>query len=191
MSVQGEVGPYLVGDDVHVVLPEELHGLFQFPALPDAAAGVVGRAEDGGVDLVVRQLFLHILEVHPPDMAFILEQGAVDNAVAAILQTAGEADVGGRVEENLVSPGADGPQGAENTAQNAVFIADALPGQTGDAVAVLLPADNGFVVFAGWLEVAVGRVLSPGNDGPGDGGEGGEIHIRHPHGDEIKALLGP
>ena len=61
-------------------------GLLQLPTLPHTAAGVVGRAEHGGVDLVLHDLLLHVLKIHPPHAVLVLLQGAVDNVVAVIGQ---------------------------------------------------------------------------------------------------------
>ena len=71
VAVEDHVRPDLVGDHEHVVLFEELHGALQLPALPDAATGVVGGAEDNGVDLVVHDLLLHVLKVHAPDVVLV------------------------------------------------------------------------------------------------------------------------
>ena len=102
----------------------QCHGLFNFPAFPDTAAGIVGRAEDGSVDLIFYDLALHIFKVHPPDALFIQLEGAVDDMVAVVGQGSGEADVSGGVDQNLVTPGAQYIYGAGDTAQNTVGIAD-------------------------------------------------------------------
>ena len=142
------------------------------------------------MDSVFHQLLLHIVEIHPPDAFAVLGQGAVDDAVAAVIQLFGEADVGGGVDENLVALGANRAQGAEHPAQDAVFIADALLRQAGNAIAVRLPVDNGVKVLRRGLEVAVGGVLGAGDNGLRDRGYGREVHVRHPHGDEVEAILG-
>ena len=143
------------------------------------------------MDPVLRQLFLHVRKVHPPDALPVPGQRAVDDAVAAVGQASGKADVGGRVDQHLVPLGAHRAQGAEHAAQHTVLIADALLGQPGDAVAVRLPPDDGVEVRLRRLEVAVGGVASPVHDGLGDSGDGGKVHVRHPHGDQVEPLLGP
>ena len=94
------------------------------------------------------------------------------------------------MEEYLVTPGTDTVQGADDAAQNPVFIADVLFGKALNAVAGALPADDGIVVFLCGVEVAEGRVLGPGDNGLLNGGAGGEIHVRDPHGDHVEARLG-
>ena len=190
MALQNDVGPNLVADDHDVVLLKQLHGLFQLPALPHTAAGVVGGAEHRGVDVVLHDLLLHVREVHAVDARLVLDQGAVDNVVAVVGQAAGKADVGGGVEQHVVAFGAQHVQGADNAAQHAVFIANALLGQAGDAVALLLPVDDGVVVIVAGGKVAEERMLDALGNGLGDGGHRGEVHVRHPHGDDVKALFG-
>ena len=190
VSAQDDVRPDLIGDHIHIVLLVQLHGLFQLPALPHTAAGVVGVAHDGGMDLFLFQVLFHVLKVHPPHAVFILDQRAVDSLVAVVLQAHGKTDVGGAVDQDLVALGADAVQGADHAAQHAVLVADALLGQALHAVALCLPPDDGIEVFIGGVEVAKRGVVGALDDGFLDGGHGGEVHIGHPHGDGIKALLG-
>ena len=98
----GEVRPNFVAHDHHIVLAEQLHGLLQLPALPDSAAGVVRRADDGGVDLMADDLFFHVRIVHAPDTMFVPFELAVDDMVAVILQAACKADVGRAQDENVI-----------------------------------------------------------------------------------------
>ena len=190
VAIQKDVRPDLVRHHKHVVFPEQLHGLFQLFPLPDAAAGVVRAAEDGGVDLLVFQMLLHVGIVHPPDAVFVLDQRAVDDVVAVVLKAAGKADVGRAVDKHLAAPGADAVQRADDAAQHAVFVADVLGFQPGHAVAGILPVENRIIIRFGRVEIAVCRVLCPCDDGLRDGRHGGEVHIRHPHGDRVEALLG-
>lgn len=61
---------------------------------------------------------------------------------------------------------------------------------TGDAVAPLLPADDGVVVIIAGGEIAEEGVVHPLLDGLCNGGHRGEVHVRYPHGDDVKALFG-
>ena len=142
------------------------------------------------MDLVFHDFALHILVIHAPDAVLVLDQGAVDDAVAVVGQRAREADVGGAVEQHLVAPGAEDVQGRDHAAQNAVLVADVLGFQTGHAVAGFVPADDGAEILLGGHEVAVGRVHGALDHGLGNGGDHGEIHVGHPHGDGIKAGQG-
>ena len=142
-----------------------------------------------GVDPVVHDLFFHVLKIHAPDIVFVFYQRAVDDVVAVVLQAVGETDVGGGVQQDIVSAGAENVQRADNAAQHAVFIADALLCQAGDAVARFVPADDGSKIFLRGRKIAVGRMPGAGDDGLGNGGHGGEVHIRHPHGNGVEALL--
>ena len=150
----------------------------------------MGGAEDGGVDAAPGQLGLHVLKVHPPHPVLVLTQRAVDDLVAAVGQALGKANVGGGVDQDPVAPGAEHVQRGDYASQHPVLIADVLRLQAGDPVAVPVPGGDGVVIRLGGGEVAVGRVLDPADDGLGNGGEGGKTHVRHPHGDGVKALLG-
>ena len=190
IGAEDDVRPDLIGDDVYIILSEQLHGFFQLPFLPDSSAGVVGIAENGGVDVLLLQAALHVRKVHAPDICLVFYQGRVDDLIAVVFQAMGKANVGGAVEEHLVTPGADAVQGAVNAAENPVFIADVLFGKALNAVAGALPADDGIVVFRCWVKIAEGRVLCPGDNRLLNGGAGGEIHVRDPHGNHVEARLG-
>ena len=190
VAVKDEVGPDLVRNHHHVMLLVKGHHLFQLPALPDPASGVVGGTDDGGVDAVFHNPPLHILKVHPPDPLFVLLQGAVDHMVAVVGQAHSKADVGGGMDQDIVPPGAEYIQGANDPAQDAVLVADLFREKAGDAVAVQLPPDDGVIVFLCGVKVAKGGMSCPADNGLADGGTGGKVHICHPHGDDIKALPG-
>ena len=142
------------------------------------------------MDVVLLELFVHVGVVHAPHTGFVLYQRAVHDLVAVVLQAEGEADVGGAVQQHRVAGRRKAAKRCQHAAQHAVLVADARFRQAGDAVAGRMPPDDGSVVLLGGVEVAVGRVLRAPDDGGGNGGHGGEIHIRHPHGNDIEALFG-
>ena len=109
--------------------------------------------------------------------------------VAVIFQAVGEANVGGAVQQHIVAPGAEHIQRADHAAQHTVFIADVLRPQAGYAVAGFLPADDAAVVFFRGGKVAVSGMGHTRLHGLHHSRNGGKIHIRHPHGDHIKALF--
>ena len=185
---EDDVRPDLVGDHIDVVLFHQLHVALHLPALPDAPAGVVRRAEDGRVYVLGDDAPLHVLEVHAPDAAGVPHQRAEHHLVAVVGQRAGEADVGRRVQQHLVPARAEHVQRAHHAAEDAVFIAYVLFPEAGDAVAPLLPADDGGKILLPRLEIAVERVLRALDDGRGYRGGGGEVHVRYPHGDGVEAL---
>lgn len=112
----------------------------------------------------------------------------MDDVVAAAAEHLGKADVGGGVEQHAVPLGAEDAHSGHYPAQHAVGVADVLPLQALDAVALPLPGENGVVVGVCGGEVAVGGVLRPADNGLRDRGRGGEAHVRHPHGDAGEAL---
>ena len=109
--------------------------------------------------------------------------------VAVVRQAVGEADVGGRIEKHVVPLGTEYIQSTDYAPQHAVFIADALRGKSLHPIPIFVPLNDGIKIFLPGSEISEGRMLSPADDGLGDGGNRGEIHIRNPHGDEIKAFF--
>ena len=186
----GDVGPDLVADHEALVGLKDLHGLLQLPALPHPPGGVVGGAEDGQMDVVGLQLGVHVLVVHAPHAVFILFQRAVHRGAAQVFHVGGEAHIGGAVKQNLVAGGGQGLHRAGDTAVDAVLVADILPFQIPEAVALGLPLDDLFVINIRSGKIAIKRVLGPLNDSGGDGGTGGKVHIGHPHRDGVEAVLG-
>lgn len=142
------------------------------------------------MDVAFLQLPVHVRIVHAPDALRVLRQRRVDDGTAQPLQGVGEAHIGGAVDQNRLAGAGQGLDHGADAAQNAVFIADVLPLQAGDAVAHLLPADDAVKVGAAQLKISEIRVVQPGPDGLQHRRRGGEAHVRHPHGDPGKALLG-
>ena len=94
------------------------------------------------------------------------------------------------MQQHSIAGGGKAGQSGDQPAQHTVFIADAFPGQSGNAIADGVPADDGIVIGICGAEVAVSRVLCPRNDGGRDGGYGGKIHVRYPHGKGVKPFFG-
>ena len=94
------------------------------------------------------------------------------------------------MDQHVVTSGAHGGQGAHEPAQYAVFVADVFLLQPGDAIAALLPADDGVKVLIAGHKVAEQRMLQPLPDGLRHGRGRGEVHICYPHGDGVEALVG-
>ena len=92
------------------------------------------------------------------------------------------------VQQHAVAGGGERGQRTAHTAQDPVLVADRLPGQSGDPVARGLPVDDGAVIVVGGGEVPVGGMLRPFDDGLRDRGHGREVHLRHPHGDDVETL---
>ena len=172
------------------MLAVELHDRLDLPPLPDAARGVVGGAEQGGVDAVLHDLLFHVGQIQPPDTVLVQDQGAFHDMVARVGQRAHEAHVDGAVEQDVVSLGAKGAQSGEDTAQHAVLVADVLSLQPNNAVAGGLPAYDGVEILLAGVEVAEAGVMDALGHGSRHRGGGGEIHVGHPHGDGVEALTG-
>ena len=81
-------------------------------------------------------------------------------------------------------------QRRHDTAQHAVFVADVLRCQALDAIAAALPFDDTIEVLGTRIEVAKHGVLGTLNDVFLDRGHRGEVHVCHPHGNAVEALVG-
>ena len=75
-------------------------------------------------------------------------------------------------------------------AQHPVFVADMLRLQSFYAVTAGLPIDDGGKILLPGVEVPEGGMTDPLRHGLAHRGRRGEIHIRHPHGNGVKAFLG-
>ena len=188
MIPQSQIGPNLVGNDHAIVGLVHFHGLLDFPTFPHAPARIVRAAEHGHVDVMLLELPVHILVIHAPYAALVQRERTVDDAVAVVFDAPGEPDVGWAVQQHAVAGGGERGQRTDHTAQDPVLVADRLPGQSGDPVARGLPVDDGAVIVVGGGEVPVGGMLRPFDDGLRDRGHGREVHVRHPHGDDVETL---
>ena len=187
---QDDIGPNLIRDHHAIVLTIDVHGTFDLVALPYAAAGIVRRAEHRGMDVVLGELALHVLKVHTPHALIVELKRAVDNAIARSLDGLGKADVGGAMDQHRIARLDIRAQRRHDTAQYAVFVADMLRRQALNAVATALPFDDAVEVLGARIEVAKHGVLGALNDVLLDRGHRGKVHIRHPHGDAVEALVG-
>ena len=172
------------------MLAIDVHGALDLVALPYAPAGIVRRAEHRGMDVVLGELALHVLIVHTPHALVVELKRAVDNAIARGFDRLGKADVGGAVDQHRIARLDIRAQRRHNTAQHAVFVTDMFRAQTLDAIAAALPFDDAVRVLGTRIKVAKHGVLGTLNDVFLDRGHRGEVHVRHPHGNAIEALVG-
>ena len=189
VALKDEVAPDLVGDDEDIMFCVEGHGLLDLPAFPDAAGRVVRGTEYGGMDVVVDDLLFHIVKVHAPDAVGIFDERGMNDVVAVVGEGAGETNVGRGMHEHIVTAGAENGEGTGDTAEDAVLIADGFLCQSLDAVAPVLPVDDGVIIIVARHEVAEGGMLDTADDGFLDGGNGRKVHIGDPHGDGVEAIL--
>ena len=185
-----DVRPYLVGDNDAVIRGVDLHRLFYLPALPYSAAGVVRRAEDSEVNVVLLYLPIHVLIVHAPDALFVALELAVDYDAPRVVHRVREADVGGGVDEYLVPGRGEALHCRAHAAKHAVFVADVLREQPLDAVARALPVYDAVKVFVRQGEVAEVRHLHALEYRLHGRRRGDKAHVRDPHRYRVKALVG-
>ena len=190
VSRQDDIGPNLVRDHHAIVLAIDIHGALNFVALPYAAARIVRRAEHRGMDVVLGELALHVLKVHTPHAPVVELKRAVDNAIARGLDGLGKADVGRAVDQHRIARLDIRAQRRHDTAQHAVFVADVLGRQAFDAITAALPFDDAVEILGARVKVAKHGMLGALNDVLLDRGHRGEVHVRHPHGNAVEALVG-
>ena len=187
---QDDIGPNLVRDHHAIVLAIDVHGALDLVALPYAAAGIVRRAEHRGMDVILGELVLHVLKVHAPHALVVELKRAVDNTIARGLDGLGKADVGRAVDQHRIAWLDIRAQRRHDTAQHAVFVADMFRAQTLDAITAALPFDDAVEVLGARVEIAKHGVLGALNDVLLDRGHRGKVHVRHPHGNAVEALVG-
>ena len=91
------------------------------------------------------------------------------------------------MQQDRIPPGTKHIQRADHSAQHAVFITDMFFFQAAYAIPDLMPANDLFKIFLPGRKIPERRVRHPFCDGLLDRRNHREIHIRHPHGDLIKA----
>ena len=184
-----DVGPDLVRDHHAIVPAIDVHGALNLIALPYAAAGVMRRAEHRGMDMVLDELAPHVLKVHAPHTLVVELKRAVDNAIARGFDRLGKADVGRAVDQHRIARLDIRAQGRHDAAQHAVFVADMLREQALDAITAALPFDDAVEVLVARIEIAKHGMLGALNDVLLDRGHRGKVHVRHPHGNAVEALV--
>lgn len=187
---QDDIGPNLVRDHHAILLAIDVHGALDLVTLPYAAAGIVRRAEHRGMDVVLGELVLHVLKVHTPHALVVELKRAVDNTIARGLNGLGKANVGGAVDQHRIARLDIRAQRRHDAAQHAIFVADMFRAQTFDAIAAILPFDDAIEVLSARVKVAKHGVLGTLNDVLLDRGDRGKIHVGHPHGNAVEALVG-
>ena len=142
------------------------------------------------MDVVLGELALHVLKVHTPHTLIVELKRAVDNTIARSLDGLGKADVGGTMNQHRIARLDIRAQRRHDTAQHTVFVADVLGEQALDVIAATLPFDDAAEILGARIEIAKHGVLGALNDALLDRGHRGKIHVRHPHGDAVEALVG-
>ena len=142
------------------------------------------------MNVVLGEFALHVLKVHAPHALVVELKRAVDNAIARGLNGLGKADVGRAVDQHRIARLNIRTQRRHDTAQHAVFVADMLRRQALNAVAAALPFDDAVEVLGTRIEIAEHGVLGTLNDVLLDRGDRGKIHVGHPHGNAVEALVG-
>ena len=142
------------------------------------------------MNVVLGEFALHVLKVHAPHALVVELKRAVDNTITRGFDGLGKADVGGAVDQHRIARLDIRAQCRHDTAQHAVFVADMFRAQALDAIAAALPFDDAVKVLGARIEIAKHGVLGALNDVFLDRGHRGKVHIGHPHGNAVEALVG-
>ena len=197
VSVKDQIRPDLIADHFDIIFFKDLKSAFQLLSLPDPPAGIVGRAENGGMNVIVADPALHVVKVHAPaarsGSRLAVDQRAVHDPVAIVAQGIGKTDIGRRVDKDIVSPGTEHIQGTDKAAEHAVLVSDTVGHKFLYGlfpVAPLMPAYDRVKIFLPRRKISESRMLQPLRDRLDNGGRRGKIHIRDPHGNYIKSFRG-
>ena len=170
-----------------MVVAEHFHRFFDFPPLPYATARIVWAAKYRHMDVMLFETTVHIVEIHAPHTVLVKLERTVLNGVSCVLKCHGESHISGAVQQNLVSGSRKRRDGGHQSAEHAVLIADRLPRNIADAVAVALPAGDRIEILVAHLEISESRMLRALDNRLRNGGNRGEVHVGDPHGDHVEA----
>ena len=141
------------------------------------------------MDVVLGELALHVLKVHAPHALVVEFKRAVDNTIARGFDRLGKTNVGGAVDQHRIARLDIRAQRRHDAAQHAIFVTDMFRAQTLNAVATALPFDDVVEVLGTRIEVAKHGVLSALDDVLLNRGHRSKIHVGHPHGNAVEALV--
>ena len=114
----------------------------------------------------------------------------MNDIVPAVLKAECKSYISGRMQQNIVTFGAENSQGRENAAQDAVFIADPFSSEVMNSVPDLVPLYDLFVILFSYVKISISRVRRSPDHRLRYGGTGRKIHISDPHRDYIETLIG-
>ena len=138
--------------------------------------------------MIFPYLTVHLVIIHAPDALAVLLQITVNRAPSLADDVPDKAHVIRPMQKNPVARLCQYIDRARDKAMHSVFISDILSGKTRHMIPLLLPSDNGIVIFVLRHKIAEQRMLCPSDQCVRNGRTGFEIHIRHPHRDKIKTL---
>ncbi len=188
MVVKHKLTVDLVRDHGQAVLLAEGGELVQLFFAEHPAHRVVGTAQDeGGHAGRGGNGFFHRVQVHLVAACGVLPQGHFQPGKLCFCRQ--PADV--RIHGCVVHDGtAQHPAGHVCTGHHSGHKHDPFPGQV-KPVQALVVGDHAIVVFIAQDGVAVHRVLHPAGHRIHHFLRGGQVHVRHPHGDVVPALIVP
>ena len=93
------------------------------------------------------------------------------------------------MQKYVISPGTHDIKCADDAAQYTIFISDMLWLKICDTMSVLLPADDGIIVFLTVVEITECRVVYTFMDSLLDVRQTDKVHICNPHRNDIKAVF--
>ena len=184
----GKIRPDLITDHKAVISAEDLHCLFDFLSCPDSPARIMRRTENCKPDLILTDLTLHVLIVHPPDPTLILLEIAEHRTPSLVDNISDKTYIIWPMKKNPVSGLCQHINHARDKSVHTIFISDMLPREPCHMIAFFLPADNRVIVTVLWHKISKQRMLRTPDDRVCNRRAGFEIHICHPHRDKIESL---
>ena len=148
------------------------------------------------MDIMLLDLPGHIFQVHPPDPLIVHLQRAEDALPSLCPGITAKSHIIGTVQKYVLPRLCQHAYRARHEAVHTVLIADMLPLQVCMGAcpcsvrrSLLPPPDDRIVICVRDIEIAEGRMTGPRNDRIRHRGAGRKVHVRNPHGDEVKAFL--
>ena len=189
MPLQNNVRPDLIADDINIILFEKGICSLELLPLPDAPAGIMGRAENRRVNIPTADLLLHILIIHTPDPVLIPHKRTVDDLIAIVPESTCKTDISRCVHKHLVAARTEDIESTDQPPKHPVLISDTFGSKPSDPVPGLLPSNNRIKIFPSGTEITKGRMRDPLINRPGNCRTDRKIHIRHPHRNHIKTIF--
>ena len=178
-AVEDEVAVDFVRDQGHAVLLAQVqHGL-QRLALPDAAAGIVRRAQEH--EPALRKARVQVRKVHLVPAGRGLHEGIFHDLALGPADDAGERPVDRGLDQHLVPGRGQRVHGEQQGVDHARGEEHLLPAQL-HAVAAGVVVDDGLLVRVAHARIAEDRVLQALAQRLQDARRTGEVHVRDPHG---------
>ena len=142
ISIQYDIRPDFIRYNNTIIILIHLHRFFQFFKRPDSSSRVMRITEDGYMNLMLLNFFIHIFIIHSPDSFFIPFQFTVDNLITGTANTSCKPDVSWAMHKNAIPRTGKCIESREQAAQNAIFISYAFLSKSSHLMPCFVPVND-------------------------------------------------